>query len=48
MRRFLAAPRSNGALYTHPVFGLIGYEEWHRMHYKHVHHHFLQFGLTEE
>ena len=38
------APRA-GRLYTHPVFGPIGHEEWHRAHYKHTHHHLLQFGL---
>jgi hypothetical protein len=32
---------------TEPVFGPIGYEEWHRTHYKHMHHHLLQFGLIE-
>lgn len=35
------------ALHTHPVFGPIGIEEWSRTHYKHGHHHLLQFGLLE-
>ena len=45
---FLDGPRSNEQLYTHPIFGPIGYEEWHRTHYKHAYHHLLQFGLIEE
>jgi hypothetical protein len=32
---------------THPTFGPLGAEEWSRSHYKHVHHHLLQFGLVE-
>jgi len=35
------------ALHTHPIFGPIGVEEWARTHYKHGHHHLLQFGLLE-
>jgi oxepin-CoA hydrolase/3-oxo-5,6-dehydrosuberyl-CoA semialdehyde dehydrogenase len=45
--RFLDRPQSDQELHTHPVFGLIGREEWHRTHYKHTHHHLLQFGLIE-
>lgn len=30
----------------HPVFGNLNYEEWIRLHYKHVVHHLKQFGLT--
>jgi oxepin-CoA hydrolase/3-oxo-5,6-dehydrosuberyl-CoA semialdehyde dehydrogenase len=33
---------------THPLFGPIGHEDWSRAHYKHAHHHLLQFGLIEE
>jgi hypothetical protein len=29
----------------HPVFGELNYEEWIRLHYKHVTHHLRQFGL---
>jgi len=45
---FIDGPRSSGQLYTHPIFGPIGYDEWHRTHYKHTYHHLLQFGLIEE
>jgi oxepin-CoA hydrolase/3-oxo-5,6-dehydrosuberyl-CoA semialdehyde dehydrogenase len=48
LQRFLDAPRSAETLYTHPVFGPIGYDEWHRTHYKHACHHLLQFGLIED
>ena len=44
---FLAAPRAGGPRYRHPLFGPLDYDEWHRAHYKHVHHHFVQFGLIE-
>jgi hypothetical protein len=33
------------ALRMHPLFGPIGAEQWSRTHYKHVRHHFTQFGL---
>lgn len=29
----------------HPVFGLLSFEEWVLLHYKHVRHHLRQFGL---
>lgn len=29
----------------HPVFGTLNFEEWVRLHYKHVTHHFRQFNL---
>ena len=45
--RFLDGFGSAQDLYTHPLFGPIGYDEWHRTHYKHTHHHLLQFGLIE-
>jgi oxepin-CoA hydrolase/3-oxo-5,6-dehydrosuberyl-CoA semialdehyde dehydrogenase len=35
------------ALYTHPIFGPLGLEDWARTHYKHGHHHLLQFALLE-
>ena len=44
---FLDRQPSDGTLHTHPIFGPIGYDEWHRSHYKHMHHHLLQFGLIE-
>lgn len=30
----------------HPVFGELNYEEWIRLHYKHLIHHCRQFGLS--
>jgi hypothetical protein len=30
---------------VHPVFGELNYEEWVRLHYKHVTHHLRQFSL---
>lgn len=30
---------------VHPVFGELNFEEWVRLHYKHVTHHLRQFGL---
>ena len=30
---------------NHPVFGKLNKELWDRVHNKHIHHHFLQFGL---
>jgi hypothetical protein len=32
----------------HPIFGLLNFEEWERFHYKHIYHHFTQFGLLAE
>ena len=29
----------------HPVFGLLNFDEWVLLHYKHVQHHLKQFGL---
>ena len=29
----------------HPVFGLLNFEEWVSLHYKHVRHHLRQFSL---
>jgi oxepin-CoA hydrolase/3-oxo-5,6-dehydrosuberyl-CoA semialdehyde dehydrogenase len=47
IERFLAGA---GETYrrTHPIFGPMSYEEWHRAHYKHVHHHLLQFGVLQK
>ena len=36
------------AMHVHPLFGLIGREEWERTHYKHCFHHLLQFGLIDK
>jgi oxepin-CoA hydrolase/3-oxo-5,6-dehydrosuberyl-CoA semialdehyde dehydrogenase len=33
------------AISVHPVFGELNFEEWVRLHYKHVTHHLRQFGL---
>jgi oxepin-CoA hydrolase/3-oxo-5,6-dehydrosuberyl-CoA semialdehyde dehydrogenase len=44
---FLDMPVSEDRLLTHPVFGPLDHEQWHRAHYKHAHHHLLQFGLIE-
>ena len=34
-----------GLTVPHPVFGELQYEEWIRLHYKHVTHHLRQFAL---
>jgi oxepin-CoA hydrolase/3-oxo-5,6-dehydrosuberyl-CoA semialdehyde dehydrogenase len=47
VERFLAQPPDAPGR-MHPLFGLIGVEEWSRTHYKHVRHHLRQFGLLEE
>lgn len=36
---------ANAQKTLHPVFGMLNFEEWVRLHYKHVTHHFRQFGL---
>ncbi|MFT3979139.1 MAG: DUF1569 domain-containing protein [Ferruginibacter sp.] len=36
-----------GKLTLHPAFGLLNFEEWVLLHYKHVVHHFKQFGLVD-
>jgi oxepin-CoA hydrolase/3-oxo-5,6-dehydrosuberyl-CoA semialdehyde dehydrogenase len=49
LKRFLEeSPSRPEQLYIHPIFGPIGYEEWHRTHFKHTYHHLQQFGLLEE
>ncbi|HAD96857.1 MAG TPA: hypothetical protein DCG19_05585 [Cryomorphaceae bacterium] len=30
----------------HAYFGELNTQEWLQMHYKHIQHHFTQFGLT--
>ena len=43
---FFAFFEQNPAAKTlHPVFGELNFEEWVRLHYKHVTHHLRQFGL---
>jgi oxepin-CoA hydrolase/3-oxo-5,6-dehydrosuberyl-CoA semialdehyde dehydrogenase len=37
----------DGYTSVHPVFGALTYEEWCMLHYKHVQHHFKQFGLIK-
>jgi oxepin-CoA hydrolase/3-oxo-5,6-dehydrosuberyl-CoA semialdehyde dehydrogenase len=37
-----------GAIHTHPVFGPLGADEWHRSQFKHCYHHLLQFGLINQ
>lgn len=39
---FLKQPN---AIHVHPIFGLLGAEEWHRAQFKHCYHHLQQFGL---
>jgi len=34
------------AIHVHPLFGLLGVEEWERSHFKHCYHHLLQFQLV--
>lgn len=36
------------AEYLHPAFGKLDYKGWLRFHYKHVKHHFEQFGLKSQ
>jgi oxepin-CoA hydrolase/3-oxo-5,6-dehydrosuberyl-CoA semialdehyde dehydrogenase len=49
LKRFLEeSPARPERFYIHPIFGPIGYEEWHRTHFKHTYHHLHQFGLLEE
>jgi oxepin-CoA hydrolase/3-oxo-5,6-dehydrosuberyl-CoA semialdehyde dehydrogenase len=47
LERFLSAHHEPARLFTHPIFGALNHEEWHRTHYKHLHHHLEQFGLIE-
>jgi oxepin-CoA hydrolase/3-oxo-5,6-dehydrosuberyl-CoA semialdehyde dehydrogenase len=34
--------------YTHPIFGPLNMDEWHRTNYKHCIHHLLQFDLITQ
>lgn len=34
-----------GKTTMHPVFGLLNFDEWIMLHYKHVQHHLRQFGV---
>ncbi len=34
--------------HVHPRFGMLDYNEWQRFHYKHVMHHFKQFGIWKK
>jgi oxepin-CoA hydrolase/3-oxo-5,6-dehydrosuberyl-CoA semialdehyde dehydrogenase len=35
------------AIHIHPIFGPLGKEEWHSIHFKHCYHHFKQFGIIK-
>ncbi|MEO6407075.1 MAG: DUF1569 domain-containing protein [Ferruginibacter sp.] len=37
-----------GITTMHPVFGNLNSDDWILLHYKHVRHHFRQFGLLKE
>lgn len=45
LERFLRDPDVRRQPHTHPVFGALGHDEWHRVHYKHFDHHLRQFRL---
>ena len=36
------------AAHTHPIFGSLDGEQWHRAHFKHCYHHLLQFNIIEK
>ncbi len=40
--------KNNNATPLHPAFGNLNYDEWLQFHFKHVRHHFDQFGLNEQ
>jgi hypothetical protein len=46
LQRFLNRS-GTGEVCMHPLFGPLDHEEWHRAHYKHIHHHLSQFGVIE-
>ncbi len=47
VKDFTAFFENNEATKTlHPAFGMLDYNEWVLMHYKHVLHHLNQFGLV--
>jgi hypothetical protein len=37
---------NSGKTAMHPVFGLLNFDEWVLLHYKHVTHHLRQFGIN--
>ena len=37
---------NSGKTTLHPVFGLLNFDEWVLLHYKHVTHHLRQFGIN--
>jgi hypothetical protein len=39
--------QNDGASEVHPRFGHLNKEEWDRFHFKHMMHHFKQFGVWE-
>jgi len=46
MKDFFSAYEKNPEMVTaHPSFGFCNFDEWMRMHYKHLSHHARQFGL---
>jgi hypothetical protein len=46
IRSFLELYKMNPEIvFTHPVFGPLGKEDWERIHFKHCCHHLLQFEL---
>jgi hypothetical protein len=46
MQAFHASFQENPLLTrNHPVYGPLSYEDWKQFHYKHLRHHFTQFGL---
>ncbi len=48
MNNFYTAFKNEpGKITAHPAFGLCNYDEWLKMHYKHLAHHARQFGLME-
>ncbi|MFC4262946.1 DUF1569 domain-containing protein [Ferruginibacter yonginensis] len=46
IQQFIAYFNTNQQQRTiHPIFGSLNFDEWTRLHYKHVHHHLKQFAL---
>ncbi|RYF90974.1 MAG: DUF1569 domain-containing protein [Chitinophagaceae bacterium] len=47
VQEFVQFFKSNPGKYTlHPAFGMLNFEEWVLLHFKHVKHHLKQFGLA--
>ena len=42
--RFVAKPEGN-KFSPHPIFGEMNRDEWGKIAYKHIDHHFRQFGV---